>query len=208
MTESLKEKVYKTIKMMILNNEINEGEFIREAQISEKLGVSRTPVREAIYALENEDLVKTYRNKGTVVTTLSTQTIKELFQARHLIEPISLRLSFPFLSHTKLEEFKTAFNSNIESKDFNTLHLLDYDFHNYINSVCHNQYLINALERISDDFQRVRTQDFYTEERTIGGAKEHLEIIDYIIGDNLEKALTALENHISMTEQYYFKSLI
>lgn len=207
MTQSLKQKVYTLLKTKILNNELSEGEYLEETKLAELFGVSRTPLREAINALENENLVQIIPKKGTFVTTLNTQIIKELFQARHIVEPVAFELAFPHLDSEVLLKYKSEFSINIENKDYKQLHQLDYEFHNYINSMCRNRYLIKFLSGISDDFQRVRTQDFYTEKRTLGGAEEHLLFIDQIIEGNIDVALTQLKEHISNTEKYYFQSL-
>lgn len=208
MAQSLKQKVYTILKARILNNELSEGKYLEETKLAEQLGVSRTPLREAIQALENENLVQIIPNKGTFVTTLTTQAIKELFQGRHIVEPVAFEMAFPYLDFEILLKYKNKFITNIENKDYKKLHQLDYDFHNYINSMCRNQYLIKFLNGISDDFQRVRTQDFYTEKRTLGGAEEHTLLIDQVIEGNLENALTLLKEHISNTEKYFFQSLI
>lgn len=207
MTQSLKQKVYTLLKTKILNNEFSEGEYLEETKLAELFEVSRTPVREAINALENENLVQIIPKKGTFVTTLTTPIIKELFQARHIVEPVAFELAFPHLDFEILLKYKNEISINIENKDYKRLHQLDYEFHNYINSLCRNKYLIKFLSGISDDFQRVRTQDFYTERRTLGGAEEHLLLIDQIIEGNLNNALIQLKEHISNTEKYYFQSL-
>ncbi|MEC0303614.1 GntR family transcriptional regulator, partial [Terribacillus saccharophilus] len=85
------------MKTKILNNELSEGEYLEETKLAELFGVSRTPLREAINALENENLVQIIPKKGTFVTTLNTQIIKELFQARHIVEPVAFELAFPHL---------------------------------------------------------------------------------------------------------------
>lgn len=206
MTQSLKQKVYTLLKGKILSNELSEGEYLEETKLAELFGVSRTPVREAINALENENLVQIIPKKGTFVTTLTTQNIKELFQARHIVEPVAFELAFPYLDAEVLLQYKKDSILYIENKDYKKLHQLDYEFHNYINSMSRNKYIIKFLNSISDDFQRVRTQDFFTERRTLGGAEEHILLIDQIIDGNLDNALTLLKEHISNTEKYYFLS--
>lgn len=208
MNKNLKQRVYDKIKLKILNNEFKPGEYLEEKMLTETLGVSRTPVREAINVLETEKLVQILPKKGIFVTSLSTHSIKELFQARYILEPKSLELAFDNLDKDILMEYKNKFTKKIEEEDFDSLHKLDYEFHNYIHSMCQNRFMIQYLQSISDNFQRVRTQDFYMKERTIGGANEHIHLIDYILARNLKNALSYLEKHISSTEKYYFKSMI
>lgn len=207
MTQSLKQKIYTLLKNKILNNEFSEGEYLEETKLAELFGVSRTPIREAINALASENLVQIIPKKGTFVTTLTPQNIKELFQARHIIEPMAFEQAFPYLDFTVLLDYKEKFSLNIEKKDYKKLHELDYEFHSYINSMCRNKYLIKFLNNISDDFQRVRTQDFFTEQRTIGGAEEHILLIEQIVNGDIDSALTLFKKHISNTEKYYYQSL-
>jgi len=208
MTMSKKEQIHTEMKKRILNNFYEQGEYIEEKEITETFDVSRTPVREAMNQLASEDLVESIPKKGTFVTTLSTEDIKQLFQVRHIIETAALDLSFNELDENEILKYKKMFKKEIDNKDYELLHELDYRFHNYIHSKCSNQYLKGFLERTQDTFQRVRTQEFYTKERTLGGAYEHIELIDNILADNKKLSIELLKNHISSTEKYYFKSLI
>lgn len=200
-------QIYIEIKKRILNNFYKEGEHIQEKEICETFNVSRTPVREAISRLAAENLIVSYPKKGSFVTSLSTQDILQLFQVRYIIEIAALNLAFENLEENKILEYKEKFINGIEVEDYPLLHELDYDFHNYINSKCRNQYLIDFLNRVQDTFQRVRTQEFYAKDRTIGGANEHIELINNIIAGNKEDSIKLLEEHIASTEKYYFKSL-
>ncbi|WP_179134451.1 GntR family transcriptional regulator [Oceanobacillus timonensis] len=208
MASSKKEQVYIEIKKRILNNYYEQGEYLEEKEICETFKVSRTPVREAMNKLASENLVYSVPKQGTFVTTLSTQDIKQIFQVRYIIETSALDLSFDKLEKEELINFKNKFIEEIRNENYQVLHELDYEFHNYINSKCGNKYLHSFLSRIQDNFQRVRTQEFYTKNRTLGGAEEHLEIIDNILTANKQRSIELLESHISSTEKYYFKSLI
>ncbi|NMD38500.1 MAG: GntR family transcriptional regulator [Christensenellaceae bacterium] len=206
--ESLKFKVYKDLKNRILKNEIKQGEYLEEKAICEEYGVSRTPVREAMVLLEKDDLIKNYPNKGIFVTEISIQATKELFQIRRYLEPIAFRLAFDNLNLNILTDFKEELMQALDNKDYMELHELDYRIHNYINSKCNNIYLLKYLNNVSDTFQRIRTQPFYAEKRTEGGAKEHIVLINLIIERKLNEALELLNEHITNTETYYFNSLI
>lgn len=206
MKNSLKLQVYIEIKDKILNNEYEQGSYLEEKMLATTFGVSRTPIREAISMLEKENLVQIIPKKGIFVTTLNLQAINELFQARYILEPESLKLAIDYLDTNYLKELQSKFFEEIKNEDYKSLHKLDYEFHNYINHNCTNRYIRQALDSVSDNFQRVRTQNFYQKERTIGGAEEHLEIIDFIINGNVKLAQEALMKHISATEKYYIMS--
>lgn len=199
---------YNTLKQKILTNELKPNEYLEEKKLCEMIGMSRTPIREAISLLAQENLVQIIQNKGIFVSEISIQSVRELFEVRHLIEPLVLEKAFPNLDFDRLIEFRGKFSEYLETKDYPYLHQIDYEFHNYITSCCKNSYLNKIMNNISDQFQRVRTQDFYSKERTENGAREHLELIDMFLQGDCGQALKALQKHIGNTEKYYFQSLL
>lgn len=205
---SLRVRVYEDLKRRILMNEVKQGEYLEEKALCEAYGVSRTPVREAMSLLEKEELIRIYPNKGAFVTELSIQAVKELFQVRHLLEPLAWKLAFPQLDLSELKRYRDETSKALERKDYPQLHELDYEFHNYVHHLCNNKYLIQYLSLTADKFQMVRTQPFYTVKRTEGGAHEHIQLINLIIEGKEEEALALLTQHIANTERYYFSSLI
>lgn len=208
MTERMKMKdiAYNLIKNKILNNEFKSGEYLEEKMLCDLIGVSRTPVREAINILENEGFVNVHANKGIFVSTLDIKSSKELFQARAYIEPILLELGWKNLDLNKLDDFASSTKNFISDKNYQSLNEIDYEFHNYINSCCDNSILLKIANRIQDQFQRVRTLNYYDEQRIVGGAYEHLNIIDLIKNDNLDEAKIEVKNHVYSTQKYFFMS--
>lgn len=205
--KNLKLEAYAILKQKILTNELKPNEYLEEKMLCEMLGISRTPIREAISLLVQDNLIQVIPRKGIFVTGITVQSSRELFEARHLLEPMILELSFHNLNFDTLIDFKNKFIQALEEKNHSLLHQLDYEFHNYITSCCKNSFLMKVMNNLSDNFQRVRTQEFYSETRTENGAKEHLELIDLFIQGDLEKSLLLLQKHISNTESYYFRSV-
>ena len=97
---------------------------------------------------------------------MSVKTAKDIFQMRHILEPIALRMAIPNLDPDLLLDYRRRFVSNLEKEDYAVLHQMDYEFHNDINKRCGNDYMIRVLSNLSDQFQRIRTQDFFTKDRT------------------------------------------
>ncbi|RGY97792.1 GntR family transcriptional regulator [Clostridium sp. AM58-1XD] len=199
---------YEKLKEMILNNEFKAGSHLEEKDLCELLSISRTPLREAINRLAYENLVQTIPKKGIFVTELSIQFITELFQARKLIEPIVVVLSAKNLNKDRLMDLRRKNISLINSEDIMGLHKLDYELHEYLNSRCDNQHLLKSITYISDQFQRVRTQDFYPRERALKGANEHITIIDSLVNEDFDSLPQLIQTHITSTESFYFKNLL
>lgn len=206
--EPLKNIAYNTLKSKILNNEFPPNTYLDEKSLCEMLGISRTPIREAINKLEFENLVQIIPQKGIFVTDFTIQSVAELFQARKLVEPLLLQLSGPILNKDVLLEFREYTLIYIEKKDIDNLYHMDYKIHNYFNSHCQNQFLIRLASYIMDHYQRVRTQNFYPEERTLQGAQEHIDIIDKLINEEFASASDLIRQHITNTESFYFKNLL
>ena len=206
-SKSLSTYAYDKLKDMILNNEFAPGFHLEEKYICELLGISRTPIREALNRLVYEKLLISVPKKGIYVPSLSVQSIAELFQARKLIEPMVLMLSAKNLDGETLQNFRAKTLALIRDEDISAIHRLDYDFHAYINSCCNNQHIQRTVDYISDLFQCVRTQDFYPMERALNGAHEHIEIIDNILDRQYDVLPQLMLNHITSTETFYFKSL-
>lgn len=202
--KNLKEKAYLTLKDKIINNELQPNEYLEEKALCDMLGISRTPIREAINRLELDNFVQTVPRKGIFVADLSLQTIREIFQVRKLFEPIVLEVAYNNLDHEVLIDFKEKITSSLENIDYSSLNELDYTFHNYICSMSHNGFLIKIMSNILDHFHRIRTQLNKTT-RTETAAKEHLELISFILNDNKVEAINITKEHIINTEKLYFK---
>ena len=206
--QKLSDIAHEKMKEMILNNQFRPGEHLEETALCEMLNVSRTPLREAINRLVNENLLIAVPQKGIFVPEMSIQNIADLFRARKLIEPMVVMLSAPNLDHEILMSFKEKTEKMIVDQNISALHLLDYDFHSYINNSCGNQYIFQSVSYITDQFQRVRTQNFFPVERSVNGAKEHLVIINTILKGEYSALPDLMLNHITSTENYYFRKLL
>lgn len=199
---------YDALKEMIINNEYAPGTHLEEKDLCESLNISRTPLREAIGRLAYEGFVETVPKKGIFIAELSIQFITELFQARKALEPMIVTMSAKNLDKDKLVAFRMQTIDLINAKDAMKLHKFDYEFHAYLNSKCGNRHLHRAIVNIDDQFQRVRTQDFYPIERATKGAYEHLDIIDALVNESFDLIAPLIQKHISSTEEYYFMQLL
>ena len=206
-SKNLKEKTYHLLKLKILSNVLKPNAYLEEKMLCDMTGVSRTPVREAINRLAQEGLVTMIPKKGAFVTALSIQDAKELFDSRVLMEPIVLRQGSSNIDFDVLMNFKANFLLGIEQKDYPYLHQQDYDFHNYLNGCCKNAFLIKTMNNLQDLFQMIRTQEFYSRERTENGALEHIQMIEMILKGEIEQVCEFLKLHIRNTQKYYFMSM-
>ncbi len=204
----MKDMAYSVIKNKILSNVFEPGEYLEEKMLCQLVGVSRTPIRESINQLESEGFVVTKPNKGIFVTTIDIRKSMELFEARYYLEPIVLELSWKYMQVENLKEFKKKIEVSLRNKDYMALNEIDYEFHNYIHEHCNNGFVLNMMNRLQDQFHRIRTLNYYKTKRIPGGAKEHIQIINYFLENNLSEAKELIRQHILNTKRYYYMTFL
>lgn len=205
---NLTTQVYEKLKEKILNNELTPNQYLDEKQICEDLGVSRTPVREALVQLEWEGLVVSNPHRGISVSDLSLSTILELIHIRKVLEPELLRPYLRGYSREVLLDFREKISTALENKDMDALHNLDYQFHQYLYEATNRTHVKKLLSYVCDQSQRIRTQDFYQLQRTEEGAVEHIEIIDALLTEEYDKVPDLLRAHAASMEEKYYKNLL
>ena len=150
--KDLKHQVYTTLREKIINCEYPPGSLLNEAQLSIELGVSRTPIREALNRIEHEGFIKILPKKGILVTEVSLNDVLHIFGARLEIEPIALRMAGPYLAEEKLLEFKSKFMG--DESDISTAFRLDTAMHLFIIDHCGNRFIIDMMHRLFDENTR------------------------------------------------------
>ena len=130
---SLKDKAYQAIKLEIIIGNLKPGLFLVEEKISKSMNISRGPIREALNRLEKEGFVNIIPYKGTMVSNITQQEVKDICRIRKVLEPLAAKESLPRISRSYLERIKKNFiqlsskSENKESK--NHFFVLDKDFH-------------------------------------------------------------------------------
>lgn len=201
--EKLTNQVYQDLKHKIINNEILPNTYLDEKKVCETFGVSRTPVREALSKLEWEGLVISIPQRGVTVADLSLQTIIELIQIRKVMEPSLLKPYLHCYNREVLMDFRSRTERALQEQNYDLLRMLDYDFHKYLYEACNKRHVTKLLSYVSDQFQRIRTQEFYLKQRSISGANGHIEIIDALLNEEFDRVPNLLYEHVRKAEQTY-----
>lgn len=208
----LKHKAYNYIKEKILTGEYKPGQDISEEELRQEMGISRTPIREAIMRLETENLIFIFPRKGIFVSSITPKMIKNVFQIRLMIEPqiisiVGKNLSKEWLVSMK-DKFDTVSEQMTEEAAIQYFVNLDKEFHFYLVNACDNQYLINVMNNIFDQNQRMRYQTFNFDGRDIASKNEHIAIIDALIDQDIEKAEALMIEHINNSEEVSLKYIM
>ena len=160
---SLRGKVYDRIREDILNGVYKEHEELKEATLGEKMGVSRTPVREALRQLELEGLVEIIPNKGARVTGITKKDIEDIYQIRYLLEGLSARWATEHVTEEQLEKMEeTLYLTEFHAKkgNFDQVYELDSLFHELMYEAAH---IAACME------QGLLRSPVVTEEISVGG---------------------------------------
>jgi len=196
---SLSGKIFAQLQNDIINGKYKPGDSLIETKLAKEMGVSRTPVREAIVQLELEGLVQSMPNRGVVVTGVSEQDIEDIYTIRMLIEGLAARWAAEKITDEELEELKEA----IEFEEFytarnNTSHLLKLDskFHEIIFKASKSKPLMHTLSNFHLYVQRARNISLESSGRAKEALAEHRAILQAIMERDAEKAERLTTEHI------------
>lgn len=205
--ENLKEKAYNIIKRNIVNCDYAPGTFLNEADLMKEIGASRTPIREALNKLEQENLIKIIAKRGVLVSEISIDEINSIYQTRELIEPYIIRLWGNKLDVDTLKQYKDRLLNLSHSISEAESYKMDDEIHNFVVSACENKYLTQVMNKCYDQNHRMRIISGKLKSRLKISHDEHLKILDCIINNNMEEAAKALEYHLENAKKAAVESL-
>ena len=157
----LRDVVFKTLRQAILKGELEPGERLMEIQLAERLGVSRTPIREAIRKLELEGLVLMIPRKGAEVAKISESNLRDVLEVRRSLEELAIDLACQRITEEELDELNKAevdFKAAIENGDAMQIAQTDESFHEIIYNSTKNQKLVQILNNLREQMYRYRLE--------------------------------------------------
>lgn len=178
---SLKDKAYKAIKSAILSLKFKPGDPLVESELAQQLGISKTPVRDALLELEREGFVTKILFKGTYVTEVTLRDVREVFQVRAVLEGLAARLATPLLSAEELEEADkiiAAAEAALSKDDIALCSEYGRRFHGLIINKTDNQRLQSITLNLDDHLQRFRLLSDQINGRLNKSLKEHRKILE------------------------------
>ena len=187
----LRDVVFNTLRQAILRGELKPGERLMEIQLANKLGVSRTPIREAIRKLELEGLVLMIPRKGAEVAEITEKNMRDVLEVRKALEELAVQLACDKITKEEIEEMKKAaedFKKILKSKDITEIAEADVRFHDIIYMATDNQKLIQMY--------RYRVEYLKREEAHPQLIAEHAAIIEYISKGEKKAATDIMCKHI------------
>lgn len=192
-------QAYEIIRKDITANRLKPGDILTEKNLSEKLGISRTPIRAALQRLVSDGLATSDSNKSVIVSNVTWEDIQEVTQVRAAMETLTIRLLPGKITPDDISQLWDISRLEKElDRAANSLGLVDsgYQFHMALAKITKNQFLVDMIDRIQTTYNRFLilsgTMDRYG--RT--GLEEHEEIIAYLERAQFEHAELAMRDHV------------
>jgi len=206
----LRDVIFNTIREAIIAGELKPGERLMEVQLAEKMGVSRTPVREAIRKLELEGMVEMIPRKGAHVAEVSVKDIMDVLEVRASLDGLATSLAATRITPDEIKELKhvySQFVTNVEKENVNGTIKKDVEFHDVIYRASRNEKLIQISNNLKEQVQRFRVIYLKGFGSTKDVIREHEQIIEAITTNDSELALKIAYEHIKKQEDTIIKAL-
>jgi DNA-binding GntR family transcriptional regulator len=201
------EIVYNKLRQAILDGEYLPGQPVRETEVAARLGVSRTPVREAFRRLQTDGILEFAPWRGVTVAELDEKQIIELYAMRKVLEGTAASLAALNATGSQVDELETIMERAEGETDADVLADLNRDFHQAIFDAADNRYLLHALRALRNPMALLSKTTYSVPDRPVTAQSEHRQIVEAIKLGDTGGAEKLGYGHIANAEQARFKLL-
>ena len=204
----LREMVYEELKMQILKGAIIPGTRMMEVELAEEMGVSRTPIREAIRKLEKEGLVTIEPRRGAYASMISTEDMVEILEVRQDLEGLAAYFAADRMTDAQMEELRKEserYNDAVRRGNMEDMIKHDTRYHHIIVESCRNKILVQMIEQLQELVLRFRYIYYDNFRRAENMPEEHEAIVAAIAEGNADKARAAADIHIERLKELVLK---
>lgn len=209
--QPLRETVCEALRDAIRRGILEPGERLMEVQLAEELGISRTPVREAIRKLEQEGYVIMMPRRGTYVSSVSVHDVKEIFEIRSALETLAAELATMRIEPEELDKLRallTEIEGHIERKEgMDKIVATDVEFHGLLYQVSRNDRLVAIISNLMEQLARFRTLSMSYPGRLKETLEEHRAMVEAIAAGDVDAARDAAEHHMEQAEATLLKAI-
>ena len=207
--ESLAKMAYEAIRKSILSGQWKIGELYNEKAIAADLGISRTPVREALLELASQDLIIFLPRRGLMVNRFTRHDVDEIFELRKAIELAAVEkitVAAPPFDLFEIEEALLSQRKAVKQKDYLAFMEADRLFHTGFSELTNNRRLIAILDNIRDMIHVMGAKALALEGRAVEVIKEHQTIFEAVKKGNIEEARRAMAYHLDQSKEAVVES--
>ena len=195
----LREVVFNTLRQAILRGDLKPKQRLMEVHLADKLGVSRTPIREAIRMLELEGLVIMLPRRGAEVASISRDDLKDVLEVRNSLDTLAVSLACERITDEELVELENAskaFEEATRSNDSIKIAEADVRFHDIIHTASKNNRLCMIESNLAERVYRYRLEYIKELKDFSRLVEEHRLILDYIKNHQTNLAVEVIDIHI------------
>lgn len=211
--QTLREQIVSSLRESIIQGELSPGQKLTEPELAEKLGISRTPIREAFRQLESEGFLTVIPRRGAVVSRLTRKEIDDFYELKSLLEGYAARMAAERINEKgieKLRKINEQLVSLAEKEDIETFFHKNEEFHRTFISYCQNEKLQELREHMVQRFTRFRLEALSVPGRLMESVHQHRTIIRALARKDgrlaeavvLEHALLSGEDLVGRLEQF------
>ncbi len=206
----LRDVVFKTLRQAILTGELKPGERLMEIHLAQKLGVSRTPIREAIRQLELEGLVTMVPRRGAQVARITEKSMSDVLEVRLALDELAVELACERITDEEIERLKDActdFESAVATGDSREIATADVAYHDIIFESTRNPRLTQMVNNLAEQMYRYRFE--YIKDKAIHSSlvEEHKLIYEAIAARDKDNACNHIHTHIENQEKAIIKQI-
>lgn len=206
----LRDVVFNTLRKAILTGELKPGERLMEIHLANQLGVSRTPIREAIRKLELEGLVIMIPRRGAEVAQITEKSLKDVLEVRRALDALCAELACDRITTGEIERLKSAcekFEKETLTGDATTMAEADVELHDIIVEATGNKRLVQLINNLSEQMYRYRFEYIKDENQHNRLVEEHRMIYESIVHRDKEAAARAAKVHIDNQEKSIIRQI-
>ena len=196
---NLAERVYENIRQRILEDDLPPGTRLISDQLAKEMGVSRTPVKEALLRLEKDGFAVSVPRRGVYAKKFSRAEIKEIYEVREVLEALAVRLGAPLINEKQIRAMlKTChdFQRSVKKKDTRSCLKADFEFHKLLIQASRNSKLVDVINTFNLQLLSIFTKEREYWSRAPRYIEQHLSIIDALSNDDSDLAQELLQKHI------------
>ena len=196
----LRDVVFNTLREAILKGDLKPGERLMELQLASKLGVSRTPIREAIRMMEQEGLAVTTPRKGAEVAKMTLKDMEDVLEIRDALDELAVRIACQKITDEQLkqlEDVKELFEKNTQTNNVKNIAEADVSLHDVIYEATGNPKLVTLLNNLREQVYRYRVEYIKDPKNYPTLIAEHEAILDSLKNRDVKNAVEAMHVHVA-----------
>ncbi len=195
----LREEVFNTLRDQILKGELSPGDRLMEIHLADKLGVSRTPVREAIHMLEREGLAITIPRRGAQVAKMTEKDLSDVLEVREVLDELAITKACANVNEEiikKLDSSVVDFREAVKTGDPKRIVEEDENFHHIIYEAADNPRLLSIVDNLKEQMYRFRFEYIREEKNYDKLISEHNNLIEGLKNGDVEGVKSAMHTHL------------